>query len=320
MKKFARTLLLFVLFFMIFYPVMLFIWGYNMPSIFMPNLNYRRGSYGHLYSRLKNVKSIKNVDVLILGSSHAYRGFDTRIFNANGISSFNLGSSAQTPTQTKVLLKRYLSYVNPKLIIYEVYPETFSNDGVESSLDIIANDKNDLYSIDMAFKLNHIKCYNTLIYGITMDVLNLNSSYVEPIYRNKDKYIPGGFVERDISFYKHIKYQPQKWKFNEAQYGIFSDIVSTIKKTKIPLILVYAPISPSLYHSYTNNNVFDSIMNTYSDYYNFNDSIILNDSTDFYDSNHLNQIGVKLFNDKLIEVLKKSNVLTNNRTGCLNIN
>ena len=82
-------------------------------------------------------RKIKNVDVLFLGSSHAYRGFDPRIFRKRGYSSFNLGSSAQTPSQTKVWLKRYLKHLNPKIVIYEVYPGTFSSDGIEASLDLV---------------------------------------------------------------------------------------------------------------------------------------------------------------------------------------
>jgi len=78
------------------------------------------------------------VDILFLGSSHSYRGFNPQYFS--GYKTFNLGSSAQTPIQTNLLLKRYLHQLNPKTIVYEVYPISLSIDGVESSSDIIAND------------------------------------------------------------------------------------------------------------------------------------------------------------------------------------
>jgi len=201
MKNFIKSILLFSAFLILFYPVLLFIWGEFAPSSFKPNLNYPLG-VGHQYSRLKEVKVINSVDILFLGSSLAYRGFDPRIFEANGITSFNLGSSNQTPIQTKVLLYRYLRQINPKLIIYEVEPEIFSIDGVESALDIMTNDKNDLISIKMAFGLNHIKVYNTLIYALLRDALGLNSSFIEPIIQGEDKYISGGFVEKEIRFYK----------------------------------------------------------------------------------------------------------------------
>jgi hypothetical protein len=46
-------------------------------------------------------------------------------------------------------------------------------------------------------------------------------------------------------------------------------------------------------------------MSSYSTYYNFNEKMTLNDSLHFYDANHLNQNGVELFNEKLIELLNQ---------------
>ena len=86
-------------------------------------------------------------DVLIVGSSHAYRGIDPRILERDGITAFNLGSSAQTPINTKVLLHQYLEQINPKLVVYEAYAGTLAIDGVESSLDILSNNKIDINNL-----------------------------------------------------------------------------------------------------------------------------------------------------------------------------
>ncbi len=310
MKNFIKSILLFSLFLIVFYTFAIFIWGLYVPSCFKPNLNYCLGLYGHMYSRLTEVKKVNKVDILFLGSSLGYREFDPRIFKANGITSFNLGSSSQTPVQTVVLLKRYFNQINPKLIIYEVDPDAFSSDGVESSLDIISNDKNDLNSIKMAFKTNHIKVYNTLIYALLRDFFNLNSSFTEQNIIDDDTYIPGGYVEKKISFFRNIKYPQNKWNFNEIQFIAFDEIVLMIKKRNIKLILVYAPLTSSLYKSYTNNQTFDDKMKKYGCYYNFNEILNLNDSLHFYDQVHLNQNGVEIFNNKLIEKLIKTNNLT----------
>ena len=157
MKKFILHTCLFLLFASVFYITTIVFCARYAPPWFKPNINYRIGSYGHMSSRLSEIKGYSDVDILFLGSSHAYRGFSTRIFLENGYKTFNLGSSAQTPAQTKVLLNRYLESLNPKMVIYEVYPNTLSTDGVESALDIIANDKNDLHSLKMALKINNIK-------------------------------------------------------------------------------------------------------------------------------------------------------------------
>jgi len=44
-------------------------------------------------------------------------------------------------------------------------------------------------------------------------------------------------------------------------------------------------------------------MSTYSVYYNFNELITLSDSVHFYDSHHLNQSGVDVFNNALLDLL-----------------
>lgn len=305
MKKFIYNTTLFLLFTSMFYLILLFGWGRYAPSIFKPNINYSIGSYGHMYSRLSEVKNYGNVDILFLGSSHAYRGFDTRIFLDNGYKSFNLGSSAQTPAQTKVLLNRYLESLNPKLVIYEVYPATFTIDGVESSLDLIANDINDLHSLGMALKINNIKTYNTLVYGFSRDLLGLNSSFSEKRKKGNDKYVSGGYVEKELGFYKPSEFVKKEISIRDYQLESFLEIVQMIKNRNIELILVYAPIPKVNYDSYSNNTYFDSIMNSYSEYYNLNEIIDLNDTQHFYDSHHLNQNGVKIFNEKLIEILKQ---------------
>lgn len=263
-----------------------------------------------MYSRISEIENYGDIDILFLGSSHAYRGFDTRIFLKNGYKSFNLGSSAQTPSQTKVLLKRYMESFNPELVIYEVYPTTFTIDGVESSLDIIANDKNDSHSLKMAFKINNVKTYNTLIYGFTLDLLGLNKSFSEPIIKGNDKYITGGYVEKEIDFYQPEELEKKENFLRDHQIESFSEIVQMVKNKNIELILVYAPIPTANYSNYINNHYFDSIMRQYSEYYNFNEILTLNDSLYFYDSHHLNQNGVNIFNEKLIEFLNEKRART----------
>jgi len=46
-------------------------------------------------------------------------------------------------------------------------------------------------------------------------------------------------------------------------------------------------------------------MKTYGEYYNFNNILNLNDSLHFNDPDHLNQLGVDVFNHKLINILDR---------------
>ena len=58
------------------------------------------------------IDTIKNVDIIFLGSSHAYRAFDPDIFQNHGFSSFNLGSSSQSPLNSYFLMKKYIQKCN----------------------------------------------------------------------------------------------------------------------------------------------------------------------------------------------------------------
>lgn len=307
MKKFISLLFAFGIFALLFYIVVTPLWKQFTPSYLSPNIKYRIGSNGHMFTRIKEVKQLDkdSTNILFLGSSHSYRGFDPRIFKKNHLSTFNLGSSAQTPVQTLVLLKRYLDRINPNLIIFEVNPRSFQSDGVESSLDIVANDKNDRYTLAMALKTNHIKTYNTLLYAGFRDLLNLNKDFKEPVQRKNDVYIKGGYVESSIQYYKPRELSPRKIKLFKKQIKAFEQCLKEIEKRDIGLILVYAPITHNLYSSYSNNEYFNRKMSAYSfEYYNFNYKVALNDSLHFVDGHHLNQNGVKLFNKQLIQTLQ----------------
>ncbi len=305
MRKFITSFFIFVLFALFLYVSSIFLWGTFAPTSLKPNLNYRIGSKGHLFSRIQEIKKIDSVDILFLGSSHAYRGFDPRIFTSHKLKTFNLGSSSQTPIQTLLLLKRYLDNIKPKSIVYEVYPETFMIDGIESSLDIIANDKNDEFSFKMAYHLNHIKTYNTLIYSFIQDLFHTKDSFYESIQKKGDTYIKGGFVEAEMKYYIPTSFPPKKIIIDKKHLSFFEEIIHEIKKRNIPLTLVFAPVSASFYTSYNNTNYFDRIMSSYAPYYNFNKTLKLEDSLHFSDYHHLNQTGVKLFNEALIKLLNK---------------
>ena len=264
-------------------------------------------------SRIRELQDVTDVDVLIVGSSHAYRGFDPRIFEEHGIKAFNLGSSSQTPIQTHLLLNRYLNQLNPDIVIYEVFPNAFSVDGVESALDIISNDNNDMYSVRMALEVRSIVSINCLLYTVIsesiLQVMHKATANNEPGVIGPDTYVNGGYVEKDSSFHIDLPMikQGNAWNLQSFHLRKFQKSLLELKERNIKVFLVYAPISKRLYDSYINNLEFEGIMDVfdeYGKYMNFNQFIDLNDSLHFYDSDHLNQNGVRIFNKRLIDTLR----------------
>lgn len=303
MTKFLKNIFTFLIFLLPLYLFLLITWGEFAPSWFKKNLNYKIGSTGFMNTRLKELKSVCSPDILIVGSSTAYRDYDTRIFREQGISAFNLGSSAQTPIQTKYLLEKYLLKVKPSLLIIDVNPMVFTFDGIESSLDLISNDdfNNDL--VDMAFYVNHLKIYNTLVFAKYIEIFNRNAGFRETLARNKQEYIQGGFVEYELSFNKKKQYENQSWDFKKSQIKSFDEVINFLKANNVNFILVQPPLSPAFFHAHLNNEVFDNYMIRHGRYLNFNMMLNLDDSLHFYDATHLNQNGVEIYNQKLLEVI-----------------
>ena len=160
MKFFVFKSIKFIIFFVLIYVPILCIYGELAPEKIKKNLKYKEDSF--LRAKLSEIDKFHDVDILFVGSSHAYRSFDPRLFSAAGFKTFNLGSSAQTPINTEVILDRYLERLNPKTVIYEVYPETFCSDGVESTVDIISSDHISYDLFSLACCQNDIKVYNVL--------------------------------------------------------------------------------------------------------------------------------------------------------------
>ncbi len=311
MGLFLKRLILFLLFCSAIYVCLIGIWGYLSTGKIRSNVSYQRGAYGHMYTRLKEVKGTENVDIVFLGSSHSYRGFDTRIFKRYGYSSFNLGSSSQTPAQSKVLVQRYLKQLNPKIVIYEVYPTTLLVDGTESALDLISNGEIDSYALNMIFKVNALKVYNTFIYAVIHNILHIDSYFVEPKLVGNDQYVPGGYVEQamvqqkpnEIHFGIHHSLQPENFETFNSTLKVIAE------ESNSKVILVYAPITFDLYRLFLDRVEYNNALRKYGAYYNFNEQPIFNDSLHFYDAQHLNQTGVQIFNEALIERLKIESLL-----------
>lgn len=304
MRTFVFRLVQFVVVVLLAYPLGVCLWGMAMPDYFKPNLNYRLGANGHLYSRIQEVTALeKPVDVLVLGSSHAYRGFDPRIFTEHGYHMFNLGSSAQTPLQTEVLVRRYFDKLLPKYVLFEVYPAMFSADGVESAVDLVANAPNDWSSVEMAWNVQNLKVYNTLIFGLFAEATGLYADYIEPVHKGVDTYVEGGFVEREIAYNSPAELSATVGEPLPKQLAAFRQTVRYLAAHDVQLVFVYTPVTSARYLIDGKCAALESVLAEPFPFYDFNTMLTLDDSLHFYDGDHLNQSGVRLFNEQLLNKL-----------------
>lgn len=262
------------------------------------NLKLVRGGFGHLYSRLLEADSIHDIDILFLGSSHTYRGFDTELFNLNGVSSFNLGSSGQTPDVTYLLLKEYINKINPKRVIYEVYPKTIFNQSIGSRIDLISNTKPTYFGF---LELSDIGMdeINSAILRFWNNIFS--EDLIEKKVKGSDYYRPGGYVKNN-SIRNNFNFDKEclSLELNNPGFLYFKKNLELIKSLGIEVILVFAPIPGDTYNRYYQMDRVDSIFDNQGlRYINYN-SMSLNDTLHFKDDDHLNHDGVQLFNRNLM--------------------
>jgi hypothetical protein len=307
----------------LFFFLAIFVWiigicvlGVAFRGILRKNLQYS-SPRGYSLTRLQQADTIKKTNVLILGSSHAYRGFDPRIFKNKGIDIFNLGTSSQTPLQTDYLVDKYINKIDVKYVIYEVYYNNFQKDGLESSLDLIfSTAKPDMSMLQMLIKVDKIKAYNSFVYAyLRKSVLGKKEKL--KVSKNAeakaDSYIPGGYVASTLDIEEGSPTGEAKKltiHFLDMHKEAFETTIKKLQAKNIKVILVQAPVSRRDYLSITNPDYMNSYFSKFKgvSYYNFNNILPLPD-TDFLDGSHLNQHGVDAFNNALIDKLKADGVL-----------
>ena len=310
MKRFLLKFLFFLLLIIPSYPIYLFFVG-SIPKIRLPNFHYLLGEgSAHSFNRFREAKEFTDIDVLFLGSSLAYRGFDVRVFEKYGLKSFVLGAGGIPPNQVQFLLDRYLRSLNPKVIVYGISPERFLSDGVGTAIDIMSNDRIDNLSIKMAMKLNHIKVYNTLIYGSIRQFFKMDSNFSQPLQIDTQIYISGGYVEinesRDVNGERKKPESAKEQRFRQDQIDAFSGIVSGFKYQGQKYILLRPPVTKDDFYRF-NNDEFDALMHKSGHYYDFNE--ILNFTDDYFlDFMHLTQEGAEIFSRTVAELILSLNI------------
>lgn len=309
MNRFLKRVFLVLILMIISFPI--YILGIGKLDYFIYGHPYKvkstKGQYGHLWTRLREADTTRNVDVLILGSSLAYRGIDTRSFDSLGIRAFNLGSSSQTPMQTGFLLDRYLDQLNPKLILWEVSPFTFQNNGEESLIDVSSNYGFHHELLKQSYEIGSQESLKTLTFSLMDQMLFDFYDFNQPVDWKDDKYIKGGFVEKSVENYiRNMPLKKREVELRETQINAFEDQLAFLKNRK--LILFQSPINKTDYQAISNreeiNDYFNSVVLRYDlqGFYNFNEIEIsdLQTKDHFYNQFHLNQRGVEIFNRKLI--------------------
>ena len=305
MKIFLIKGFSFLIAFIVLYVACVYAIGGMSQKRFRKTVMYVRNGYGFMSTRMAEAEKSGPVDVLAIGSSHVYRGYDPRIFKQYGISLFNMGSSAQSPVQSEYLIKKYIDKLKPKVVVLDVDYTEFENEGIESAIDIFSNVPSfDKGLLTMALKLNSIPGYNTYIYSYIKTLQGVSVDTARE--RDMDIYIPGGFVQRDVKANEYVGQliPATVIKMNNMQLKALQHIIEILKEKNIKLILVQTPAAPDQVASIKNSDSLDHYFSSLKgvEYHNFNDTNMYKNNC-FFDYAHLNATGVAKYDSIFINTL-----------------
>jgi len=272
------------------------------------------------------------IDLLILGSSHAYRSYDPKVIGEalhieNRV--FNLGSAAQSPLISYYILKEILEKQRPKKVVMDLYYLVFTNDNQ------LRNRRYNLNQMQASlakkeFFRNGFSTEEKVI--LTAFPALVYKDYLKPkinkllgrphLLKKKGNYQGAGFVSNpDTLSMEKLKYQNQFEYYQTETTAMTDSNLEYLKKIKllcdkenIPLVFISAPMPEISVNKIKNYRAFYHIFSElatewnapYIDY-NINRIENLSDEYHYYDDDHLNAPGAKIFSATVVEYLEKEN-------------
>lgn len=297
---------------------------------------------------VEDAKSLDSLDVLILGSSHAFKTFDPRIFKDKGYQMLSLATPSQTPQNSYFILKDFFDGVLspkdrrplPKVIVHELYCKTISDRSALESY---------MRSVE-----HHPATYNFFKLGaLTKNVTSINMFFSSMLkrkfglyeekrtYSDAPVYVKYGYykttstrgeahrrydlpIEQMVFENEQAKIQYKREKIrdssicsgapSEHQMSYLKKIIDLSNSYRVPVVLVVAPM-PSDYTLNIKNygKILDSLEsfaseNNISFIEDFS-SIKINEKTDFADRDHLNVLGAAKVSKFFIQKLEEEGFL-----------
>ena len=261
-----------------------------------------------------------NADLIILGSSRAYLHFSPQIIDsAFNVNSYNLALDGKPFRIQYYRLMLYLKHnKKPKFIIQNVDNGTLSRDladfdsqflpylGIKEIDDAVKTYRGINWKDKYIPMYKYHGNYELIVKGF-MGYMNIsytqkNSEYKGFLTHNKSW---------DSSFSNFLKINPHGWyqSIDRDTKELFERYLELCKAENIKIIFVY---TPEYYEAQKLSLSRDSITNIFKNYgamykipfFDYSNSSICLNKTNFYNSQHLNTTGVIKFNSLLSHDLK----------------
>jgi hypothetical protein len=277
------------------------------PLVYRTN-DYYQSKGGVSYTKFQDWAKEDTCDVIVIGSSHAYRGYDPRVFERRGYRMFNMGSSAQSPLSTFAVVEGYLTKERAPLLIIDAYENAFDHPGVESVSDLTRNMDSDRSALLLAASFRDLR-------GLNMFTLRMLDKGSPPSWAHKE-YIGNGAAISPDSALTTVKYpKPRGFQMNHRQLDRFLDCLDLCRERGIRVVLAshFYPQQGELARHAAFKTMMDSVLLQRGhdlDWFDLAETPGIDDHDHFCDHNHLNEAGARLFGEMLVDSLVAHGYLT----------
>lgn len=262
-------------------------------------------------------KNSDNVETIILGSSHTFFGINPKYLDDNA---FNMANVSQDIVHDMSLLKYWEKrYKHLKTVVYPIsYFSFFSQalkDGNENYrcryyklyMDCDIYPDFPLYNLELSDSRTAVGKFKKLLKNETDPGCNENGWGNTYLLSKKDNIMWNNGSEAKAAVKRHTA---DNWDNIGHNYNLLKTLTIFCKERNIQLILITTPC----WHTYYDNLDEKQLTKTYElahkfhkefdvPYYDFLKDERF-DASDFYDSNHLSDVGAEKFSKILSEIIK----------------
>lgn len=271
-----------------------------------------------------------SVDVLVLGSSHAFVDVNPQmLYDEYGISAYDLCGSMQPMWNTYYYFKEALAYQQPKLVVLDVYrlveafpyskdskivKNTYGMKLSRNKYEAIRASLSEENMSDVLLHMVEFPSYHSRY--IDLAAVDFDRSLVTgDNYRGAHPVTEVAPMERP-----ELAHVTEKMMIEQKTMEYFEKILLLAKENGIPVLLINAPyivqeddkkVFNTLEEYLETQAVHEQV--AYVDFNAMYDEMQIDFATDFADHNHLNVNGLPKFNHALGSYIKEHYELTDHR-------
>lgn len=307
MKKLKGIFLFFIFTFAFYFSLLFILFGIKDTtgrSYIYNTADYYLKKGGNSYRTFHNFNREQPYDIVVMGGSHAYRGYDPRIFSSQGYQLYTLGSSNQSISNTYFAFKEYVKTHHVKMVLLDIYDEGFLDNGAEfeAAADMIPNlSGGHTTPLQMALGVCDFRALN-------MCVLRALNDTTTPVNMHEKQYVMNGYCANTDSIKAPLEPTIITDKIDAVKLYYFKKLLKHAAEQQIKIVAVNHPI-PNPDYAPQHKRLVVAVqphLDTYGiPFLDYAYALTLDAHNHFYDYTHMNQAGVNMYNARLIDDLKK---------------